>query len=168
MIYTHKEAFMSVDGLYRYWLVREWDHTVPKACFVMLNPSTADADTDDHTIRKLTGFCTRWRLGGYVVVNLFAYRATDPSVLERVLDPAGPRCDEYIRKALEDAHGPIVVGWGANTRMASRRPDKVLDIIIYGAHKNPLCLGTNKDGSPKHPLMLPYSTELVPFYGPRG
>lgn len=46
--------------------------------FIMLTPSTADADTDDPTIRRCIGFAKSSGFGGLYVGNLFAYRSTQP------------------------------------------------------------------------------------------
>ena len=70
-------AGISECGCYRYWLTRTWNPRRATLCWVLLNPSTADADRDDPTIRRCQGFARSWGYGGIVVVNLFAYRATD-------------------------------------------------------------------------------------------
>ena len=56
----------------------------------MLNPSTADGETDDATIRVCRGRALRMGYGGIIVVNLFAYRATSPDNMECAADPFGP------------------------------------------------------------------------------
>ena len=73
-----KSAEISKCGKYRYMLMRIWDLDLPKVCFVGLNPSTADAKEDDPTIRQLIEFAKSWNYGGFVIVNLFAMRATNP------------------------------------------------------------------------------------------
>jgi hypothetical protein len=50
---------LSDCGTYRYELWRRWAEG-PHVLFVMLNPSTADAVTDDATIRKCIGYAKRW------------------------------------------------------------------------------------------------------------
>jgi hypothetical protein len=76
-----REARLSADGKHRYSLVRTWDFTRPRLRAVMLNPSTADADVDDHTVRKLIGFCERLGYESLEIANLFSFRATDPKEL---------------------------------------------------------------------------------------
>jgi hypothetical protein len=76
-----KDAKLSDDKLYRYQLSRIWDETKPKVLFIMLNPSTADADVDDPTIRRVINFAKSWNYGGVYVVNLYAFRSTDPKGL---------------------------------------------------------------------------------------
>jgi hypothetical protein len=71
-------AEFSDCGTYRYALWRTWNALQPGVLFVGLNPSTADATTDDPTIRRCIGFAKRWGYGGITMANVFAYRATDP------------------------------------------------------------------------------------------
>lgn len=90
-LFVESDARLSPCGLYRYTLTRTWDATKPRACWIGLNPSTADASEDDPTIRRMCGFADAWKCGGIIVVNLFALRATDPKELRRVKDPVGDR-----------------------------------------------------------------------------
>lgn len=79
-----RSAVISKDGLYRYTLRRVWDESKPLLNFVLLNPSKADAETDDATVRRCIGFAKLWGFGGIVITNLYAYRSTDPKKLWRV------------------------------------------------------------------------------------
>lgn len=165
---VHRSAVLSDDGRYRYALERRWDqHLVPPTVelvtFVMLNPSTADAEVDDRTIGRCVGFART--LGAYAlgVVNLYAYRATDPAELWTVPDPAGPLNDRAIRayaQAAADAGTPIIAAWGANAR--PDRVDAVVDLIANTGAKLS-ALGTTKDGAPRHPLYLRASATLSPW-----
>ncbi len=99
-------AVLSPDGVYRYQLVREWDRARPRVAFLMLNPSTADATQNDPTIRKCIAFARSWGCGSLEVVNLFAFRATDPRELGRCgarVDPVGAENDGYILAAARRA-----------------------------------------------------------------
>lgn len=75
-------AVISPDGVYRYRLDRELPTQLETrsrtVCFVMLNPSTADADQDDPTIRRCLGFAETWGYDKLVVVNLFGYPQRRP------------------------------------------------------------------------------------------
>jgi len=73
-------AALDPTGLYRYLLWREWDGNAPRVVFVMLNPSRADANTDDPRLRRCLGFARSWGCGAIEVVNLFAYRASRPDI----------------------------------------------------------------------------------------
>lgn len=144
-------AVLSDDGRYRYALGRRWGTPLAdggrRAVWVMLNPSTADAYVDDPTIRRCIGFSRGWGYDELVVVNLYAYRATDPAELGRAGDPFGPVNAEHIDAALADA-SVVIAAWGAHP-WASTVADATL------AHHRPLhCVGTTKAGHPRHPLYV--------------
>lgn len=155
-------AVLSDDGRYRYELTRTWG-AEPQATFVMLNPSTADADVDDPTIRRCIGFAKSWGCGGLVVVNLYALRATDPADLWRADDPVGPDNDAHLALALYLAarsSGPVVAAWGAHAR-----PDRVeLFADVAASLGVPLlALKVTKAGAPGHPLYLRADAEPLPW-----
>ncbi len=94
-----KYAVLSRDGRYRYHLYRPIPGAGQRiATFIMLNPSTADQETDDPTIRKCMGFCRRWNCGELNVVNLFAIRATNPAEIGKTLNPVGPQNRAWIER----------------------------------------------------------------------
>ncbi|MEO1575545.1 MAG: DUF1643 domain-containing protein [Pseudomonadota bacterium] len=157
-------AIISECGRYRYVLTRTIGDPKPgcKRClFVMLNPSTADASEDDPTIRRCMGYAKAWGAAELTVVNLYALRATDPAELWKVDDPVGPQNGFYMFAALS-LHHQVVCAWGANAE-----PDAVLHFERRArlARVPLLCLGINKDGSPKHPLYLRKDLEPVPWTG---
>lgn len=171
---TEGHAVLSPDGLYRYRLDRWWGEG-PTVCFVMLNPSTADASVDDPTIRKCLGFAKRWGASAITVVNQFAYRATKPSDLRAFgllagEDAArGPENVRHLETALRQAD-EVVCAWGAGGGVIERpRGDgfSYLNIPLLARKVNPTvpvsCLGYTKGGMPRHPLMLGYSTQSEPF-----
>jgi hypothetical protein len=153
-------AVLSADRAYRYRLERRWGES-PLVTWIMLNPSTADAFTDDSTIRRCTAFANAWGFGGLIVVNLFALRATDPRELRaHGIDAIGPGNDEFIRKAISP--WPVVVAaWGAGGTLHGRGAQVTRNLAADGIDMN--CLGVTKDGQPKHPLYLRADTELMPF-----
>lgn len=144
------DAIVSPDGLYRYALTRKWEDG-PDLVWVMLNPSTADATEDDPTIRKCQKFAQTWGFSGISVVNLFAYRATDPADLLLVDDPVGPGNDVVLQAVFEEA-GNVMAAWGAAT-VATYRADPVLDLMA-DANRTPYVLGLTKAGAPRHPLYI--------------
>ena len=156
-------ADISDDGRYRY---RLWREVVPKgpsgSClFVMLNPSTADAMKDDPTIRKCVGFCKRWGFERLFVVNLFAFRSTDPGGLREAADPRGPENDGWVHAEVECCNR-VVLAWGSHHEirdMVSRRAFELRRTLERFPDKTGV-LGRCKDGNPRHPLMLAYTTPL--------
>ncbi len=156
----NKSAVISACGKFRYILRRSWDVGLPALCFVMLNPSTADATADDPTIRKCIGFAERHGFGGIIVANLFAYRATDPADLKRAGYPVGDENDFWINLAAREAEA-VVCAWGVNARKLAR-PAAVRAVLR--AAKRPIhALRLTDDGIPWHPLMLPYTCTLTEF-----
>jgi hypothetical protein len=156
-------AVISSCGRYRYQLSRQLGPSPQVATFIMLNPSTADASQDDPTIRRCIGFARQWGCGQLVVLNLFAFRATDPADLKRTADPVGPENKHWFAKALT-GDGPVVCGWGVHG--THRDQDRVVLGWLRELGIQPVALGLTKDGHPKHPLYVPYSAGLVGFTGP--
>lgn len=142
------DATISECGEYRYRLSRTWGSAKPLT-FIMLNPSTADADVDDPTIRRCMGFAEREGAGGIVVVNLYALRATNPQDLWQHPDPIGPGNDRHIKEAVKHSNR-VICAWGSNAPCG--RVDYVRRQIL--GERPVRCLGTTKHGAPKHPLYL--------------
>ena len=155
-----RSAIISDCGQFRYILRRSWDISRPALGFVMLNPSTADANQDDPTIRKCIGFAERHGFGAIVVTNLFAHRATDPANLKRAGYPVGEQNDFWISSAARDAEA-VVCARGVNARKLTR-PGEVL-ALLKAAGRKPHALRITFDGMPCHPLMLPYTCTLTEF-----
>ncbi len=153
-----KSADISECGCYRYLLTRTWDQEKPSCLFIMLNPSTADADVDDPTIRRCVGFARAWGCGELRVVNLYALRATDPSTLRLHDDPVGPLNDYVIAKEANRAER-VICAWGVQ---GLNRSIPVLR-LLRGANAKPMVLRLTKLGHPAHPLYLPKSLEPQPW-----
>lgn len=157
-----KAAELSPDGRYRYALYRTWDQTLPgRSLWIMLNPSTADAELDDPTIRRCIGFSKGWGHGALAVVNLFAWRATDPKELRQVADPVGPDNDRHLVAALEQRPSMVICAWGQpKNRLMVNRVAAVHQNLAAARHRGLLqrftitCLGHTDTGAPKHPLYL--------------
>lgn len=157
-------ADFSDCGRYRYRLWREWNPQLEAVGFLMLNPSTADATADDPTIRRCLGFARRWDYGRLEVVNIFAYRATDPRELRAAEDPVGPENDEWIERVAAKCARRLVCAWSNWGRLADRAGDVCR--VLRRAEVRLLCLGTTKHGHPLHPLYQPADADLVPYEGP--
>lgn len=163
-----RTAEISPCGRYRYKLGRQWCDGRPPAVFVMLNPSTADHEIDDPTIRRCIDFAWRWNYGGLVVVNLFAVRATEPVDLYNAKDPVGPENHTHVQQVLEDAalHGTrVVCGWGTHGDYMGQ------DLTVLGWIEREACeavaLGVTRDGHPRHPLYIRATAERIPYRGRR-
>jgi hypothetical protein len=141
-----------IEGSYRYrlWRTVNPDARPRRLLFLMLNPSTADADLDDPTLRRCIGFASLWGYRSLEVCNLFAYRATDPDMLVRVADPVGPHNDVHILAAAARAES-IIAAWGTRGALGERASH----IVAAITRQRPLlCLGLTKGGTPRHPLYV--------------
>lgn len=152
-------AIISACGTYRYQLSRE-PHDLYATCgpalFIMLNPSTADAALDDPTIRRCRGFAKAWDCAGIVVANLYALRATNPNDLLVHADPVGPDNDMHLAAMIRE-HETVVCAWGANAK-----PERVALVSkMFHRLSRPMCLGTTKDGAPRHPLYIRADQPLI-------
>lgn len=160
-------ALFSDCGQYRYSLTRRWAEG-PAMCFILLNPSTADCTSDDPTIRRCVAFSKREGAGALEVVNLFAFRATDPAELWQTVKPELAEQDAKAISAALGRAAKVVVAWGASIRSGRWIGDPVADEVlelIAGAGLTPYCLGTTKEGHPRHPLYCKRGEALVPFRG---
>lgn len=166
MSLLESDAILSDDLRHRYWLHRQLDArpTTRLCVFVMLNPSTADATEDDPTIRRCIGFARREGFTDLGVVNLWSLRATKPEKL-RAWDfdgdvAARARNQQTIQLAFDRASA-VVCAWGAKAReIHYERPS--LSPRSYGGPPRQ-CLGTTKDGSPRHPLYVRGDQPLVAY-----
>ena len=155
-LFLERDAVISECGKYRYLLRRTWDHDKPRVLIVMLNPSTADAEIDDATIRSCIRLSKGLGYGSFEVVNLFGLRATDPAELQKAPDPVGPNNDTTIETAIGRCDLAICA-WGAHP-MASKRIDAVRRLLWQRPAL--FCLGQTKSGAPKHPLYIKSGTLL--------
>lgn len=161
-----RTAVFSGDDRYRYSLGRVWEPGAPSSCWIMLNPSIADAEQDDPTIRRCVGFARSWGHGSIVVVNLFAMIATYPVYLDRAADPIGPLNDETIIQAVTGRR--VICAWGnCSQRIGCNRIHK-LRALLEQTRTTGFCLGFTKFGNPSHPLYLPAKARLRSFNPPAG
>src|SRR6266480_3666997 len=143
-------AIFDINARYRYSLWRAWSTYHPRIAFVLLNPSTADEERNDPTIRRCMGFARAWNYGSMEVVNLFAYRATNARELLKVDDPVGEENNYYLIQAVERCSS-VVVGWGTKGTLLAR--DRQV-LSLFAGLKDAYCLGITQDGQPRHPLYV--------------
>ena len=150
-----RHAVISDCGTYRYLLTRGGG--ARGVTFVMLNPSTADADQDDPTIRRCIGYADAWGYGQLAVVNLFAFRATEPAAMwdacdANGVDIIGPLNDDHIEDVCLAA-SLVVCAWGNQATRRSRAATVLRRLREIGIR--PYTLRLSKQGQPCHPLYLP-------------
>lgn len=165
MAMTEEEALVAMERgavfseclRYRTRLFRTWDRRRPGILFIMLNPSTADAEVDDPTVRRCIGFAVRWGYGHIEVRNIFALRSTSPWVLYTAEDPVGDNPIVYPG----DDFGKVVVAWGNHGSLGGRG-NAVLEMLVKEGipvyH-----FGLTREGQPRHPLYLRNDVTLEPI-----
>lgn len=194
--YLDAGASISSCGNYRYRLWREWrNHPLPaqwdmwteddgspcldgegkqlgeplSCVFVMLNPSTADGEQDDPTIRRCVAFAKRLGFDRLEVVNLFAWRATSPKDMLSIgpdRDPVGYRNKDAFQNAILHRCGMVVCAWGAHGGHLNQDETALGWIEENNVYDRPVvALGLTKDGFPKHPLYLPSDAAPIPYDG---
>ena len=159
-LFLERDAVISDCGKYRYLLRRSWDSEKPRALFVMLNPSTADANIDDATIRSCIRLSKALGFGSFEVVNIFGYRATDPKELFTAAEPIGPMNERIVSAAVHRCD-TVICAWGAHP-MAQRKAGFLLG-YVRSNRPAVYCLGRTKSGAPKHPLYIKTETPLQVF-----
>jgi len=79
-------------------------------------------------------------------------------------DPIGPDGSDYIEGALKSASitgTPVLAAWGTHGGYRDRDRAVILSAKGWGAKL--VCLGTTKDGHPRHPLYVRGDQPFVPF-----
>lgn len=154
-----RTAILSKCGKFRYRLGRRWAGG-PTVVYVMLNPSTADHQQDDATIRRCISFAQAEGFGALEVVNLFAYRTPHPAALKYAGFPVGADNDRHIVEACQAAER-VCLAWGAHED-AQPRVQVVMPLIRL-TNLEPYCLAITRSGFPAHPVRLPKTSRMQPF-----
>jgi hypothetical protein len=152
-VYLSMGADLSACGRYRYRLWREWSTQLPILGVVGLNPSTADASKDDHTIRRCVSLAKANGYGRLEMLNLWAFRATDPSNLPTVVTEEEQH-NTIVVHEISRSCARMVAAW-------SSHPKAALRLGSHGGVREWWCFGVTKDGSPRHPSRLPNGVCMV-------
>lgn len=154
--------------------MRQWRSEGSTVLFLGLNPSQADGERDDPTLRRLRGLATRWGHGRLLVMNLFARVNRDPALLRRVIDPVGEETDRWLVTALawmaqqrREPPGPpprVWVGWGERGGLYGREGEVVDLLQNWGV--DVVCVGLTRQGQPRHPLYCRADHPPQPFVMP--
>jgi len=159
-LFLKSGANFSECRLYRYALWRIWDESLPTVMWIGLNPSTADETVDDPTIRRCKAFSADWGYGGMYMLNLFAFRATDPRVMRTQEFPIGQENYRFLQE-YHDKADLTVAAWGIHGKFLDQ--DIAVAKMLTEESTGLVCLGTTKDGHPKHPLYVAGSTQRVRY-----
>lgn len=147
-----KDARFSECGKYRFWLSRVWDPGNLPLMLIGLNPSTANANIDDPTIRRIISLSSSNGYGGIWMTNLFPFVTAYP---EKIINDRIVENDMHLLE-IDDKCSGVCFCWG-NFDVKGR------DYSMRALFHHALCFGKNKNGSPKHPLYLKSNTQLIKF-----
>ena len=158
MNFMQRRAVFSPDRRYRYLLDRVWDDnfSARQLTYIMLNPSTADENVNDPTVERCERRARALGFGSIEVVNLFAFRATDPGQMKAAEDPIGPENDYHIRDSVGRAD-MVIAAWGMHG--AYRNRDEDVSLLVKDIEKPLYHLGLTKSNDPKHPLYVGYDVK---------
>ncbi|MFN7224281.1 MAG: DUF1643 domain-containing protein [Paracoccaceae bacterium] len=155
---AQSEAVYSLCEHYRYLLTRVWSGNGPRALFVMLNPSTATETQNDPTVERCERRARALGFGAFRVVNIFAFRATDPRVMRAEPDPVGPGNDAAILSSVIGWQPDrVVCAWGAHGAHLARGVS--VERLLRGTGYPLWHLGLTAAGQPKHPLYIGYDRQ---------
>jgi hypothetical protein len=133
----------------------------------MLNPSTATEVQNDPTVERCERRARTLGFGAFQVVNIFAWRATDPRDMRAAADPVGPQNDAAICRGADWAD-KVICAWGTHGSHLDR--GAAVHNLLVGAKIGPLFhLGLTLQGHPRHPLYLGYGVapmQWLPNAGP--
>lgn len=102
--------------------------------------------------------------GGLNILNIFAYRSTQPiNLVAGTKEPVGPGNDAAILETLQIGV-PVVCAWGKVIKCLEWRPRQVWEMLEPFREKL-LCLKTNQDGSPQHPLYIAFKARPFKWEG---
>lgn len=148
------QATYSDCGAYRYWLSRRWGDGGNLLNFVMLNPSVADEVKNDPTIERCERRAHALGFDGFIVTNIFAWRATDPRELRKATAPVGPENTRHVMQATREA-AMTIAAWGVHGEHQTKGPETAR--MLWQAGFDLHHLGLSKKGHPRHPLYVPYA-----------
>lgn len=144
-------AIFSACKNYRYTLWRKWGEGRTVA-FCLLNPSTADARRNDPTVTRCIARAKAMGYAGIEVVNIFAWKSTDPKQLQFIRDPVGKMNDKFLLAAMEN-NDKLICGWGTHGWLNNRQKE----VLKLFKNCDKYVLAFNQNHTPKHPLYVGYN-----------
>lgn len=163
-LFTRRRAWFSDCRRWRWMLEIRWAPGGRVLVALMLNPSKADEEGNDPTVERIEQRARRLGYSAVIILNAFAWVETNRLAMLQVEDPVGRFNDNYLRTTLREVKivgGDVMVGWGNEGGHRGRHLEvqAILDEVGIQA----LCLGTNANGQPVHPLYQSYDKPLIPW-----
>ena len=155
-LFDDNGAAFSECRKYRFALWRIWDISKPLVMFIGLNPSTANEEVNDNTIKRVRNLSMQFGYGGFYMMNCFPYISTDPNALYDFGNIK--ENDHWLTRVGSYCHD-IVFAWGSFKVIKDKGRDEELKKMFPRAK----ALKLSKDGSPWHPLYVPKNVQLINF-----
>jgi hypothetical protein len=168
-------AKFSDDRRYRYWLLRCWDPDGTTLAIIGLNPSTADEEKNDPTVSRCIERAKRLGFGRLLMLNMYAFRATYPRDLLAAFRGGidivtAPNMTFNLHAyCAEFQVTRTIAAWGKGLPIPLQRErQRFFELAGEGSYSwrgdwHLDCFRKNLDGSPAHPLYLPYSLTPQPW-----
>jgi hypothetical protein len=134
-----------------------------------INPSTARPDALDNTLKSVERIALCNGYDSFIMFNVYAQRATDPSHMEKELNPTlhleNMRAFQYVLSLSAEPH--IWAAWGTIILKRPYLPECVTDMIEIGERHGAKWFTSGArskiGGHPHHPLYLKKDSVLDPF-----
>lgn len=146
----------SSNKKYRYLLkYKENGSSNTNTLYVIgLNPSTADMNTPDATMKRLFRLCVLNGYDSFVMFNLYPHRATDPDRMDmKVNSNEFENNIKHIKNNLPQG-ATVLLCYGNNIGKRSYLIDSLMKIRQIGEKKkvNWKCISESNLGFPSHPI----------------
>ena len=160
--------YPNIDVGYRYILGTRGNRPI---IVIGLNPSTATPERPDPTIKRVMAIAKRNGYDSFIMLNLYAQRATQPEDLDEdcncVLHTENLKALRwalaYTKKQYPNDVVPVWCAWGnlvERRRYLARCWNDMLD-VLHAEQNELLCISITKAGHPIHPLYQKNSSQLI-------
>lgn len=136
-------------------------------CFIGINPSTARPDDLDRTVTRVERFALDNGYDGWIMLNVYSQRATDPNDMHETLDSIihNENMEQVGALLASLSSFDICAAWGTEINRRPYLTECLQDLVnIIGTDKRWIHLHhLTKDNHPRHPLYLPARAEISVF-----
>lgn len=152
----------DTDNLYRFALGEKGKNII--VCFG-INPSTAEPNNIDNTIKSVKRISTHNGYDGYLMLNIYPQRATNPDDMDIKVNKEAHNLNlKVINDILSHYNCTIWAAWGTLINHRDYLYSCLHDICINSKDTPWVVAGSlTKQGHPRHPLYLKTKTNFVPF-----
>jgi len=138
----------------------------PMVC-VGVNPSTAVPGALDPTLTRVASFASRNGFAGWVMLNLYPQRSTDPTGMHaKHLPELQIQNEDHIRRLIAGRKLSLVAAWGGLIVSRGYLPAMLEGIVKITDESSCDWFSIGdllKSGHPRHPSRASYAMRLQPF-----